>query len=225
MKWYLRSSGIALALGAVLLILINVLLTPSYMSSFLQGEAVARASGIYLLRISAALLAALLLLYGCFGLYLGQKNTSGRFGLVAFLVSFLGNSLLFAVEWSNLFVLRAVAQTSPETLGLLDESSLMTVGFASGAGVFMLGWLLLSISVLRTNVYPRWAALSSLLGLILIPVLGATPLGVVGQIVGSVIFGTGLFGLGYSLARTDYQVTGNGSHDMAENPLQAGENT
>lgn len=203
MNGFLRSCGIALVLGGVLLISINVILTPSYLSSFQQGEAVARASGIHLLRISAALVDALLLLFGCIGLYLSQKSISGKFGTVAFLVSFVGTSLLFAIEWSNLFVLRAVAQTSPETFNVLDKSSLMTAGFASGIGLFMIGWLLLSLSLWRANVFPRWAALSTLAGLILILALGVTPLGVIGQVVGNVIFGLGLIGLGYSLAKTE----------------------
>lgn len=199
MNGFLRGCGFALIFGGVLLILINVILTPSYMASFKQGEAVTRVSGIYLLRISAALVDALLLLFGCIGLYLSQQSASGIFGMVAFLVTFVGTSLLFAVEWSNLFVLRAVAQTSPETLGALDKSTLMTVGFASGAGIFMLGWLLLSVSIWLTNVFPRWASLSILAGLILIPILGVTPLGIVGQVIGNVGFGIGLIGFGYSM--------------------------
>jgi hypothetical protein len=135
-------------------------------------------------------------------LHLAQRSVSGKFGTVAFLVSFVGTGLLFAVEWSNLFVLRAVAQTSPEALAPLDKSSLMTVGFASGAGFFVLGWLLLSVSLWRARVFPRWTALTTFAGLILIPALGATPLGTSGQIPGNVIFGFGLLGLGYALAKT-----------------------
>lgn len=199
MDGFLRSCGLALGSGGVLLILINVLLTPSYMASFKNGEAVARASRIYLFRVSAALVDALVLLYGCIGLYLSQNSVSGAFGMAAFLVTFVGTGLLFAVEWSNLFTLRAVAQTSPETFNVLDKSKLMTVGFASGAGIFMLGWLLLSVSILQVDVSPRWASLSTLAGLILIPALGVTRLGVVGQVIGNVVFGLGLIGLGYSL--------------------------
>jgi len=202
MNGFLRGCGIALVLGAVLLILINVILTPSYLSSFQQGEAIARSSEIYLLRLSAALVDALLLLFGCIGLHLSQRSVSGKFGTVAFLVSFIGTSLLFAVEWSNLFVLRAIAQTSPETFSALNKSSLMTAGFASGVALFAFGWLLFCVSLWSAKVFPRWATLSTFAGLILIPILGVTPLGVVGQVVGNVIFGSGLIGLGLSLART-----------------------
>lgn len=203
MNGFVRSCGIALILGAVLLILINVGLTPAYMASFEEGEAVARASDIYLYRISAALVDALLLLFGSIGLYLGQKDASGKFGAIAFFVTFVGTSLLVAIEWANLFVLRPLAQTSPEALGLLDESALLTAGFAIGISFFMLGWLLISISSLLAKVFPRWAAWSALAGLLLIPALGASPLGIAGQVIGNVVFGLGLAGLGYAMAKAE----------------------
>jgi hypothetical protein len=155
-----------------------------------------------LIRLSAALVDALLLLIGCFGLHLAQKHASGIFGAVAFAVSFFGTSLLVAVEWSNLFVLRAVAQTSPEVLKRLGDSMLVTVGFASGAVLFMLGWLLLSASIWRSRVLPAWAAATTAAGLVAIPVLGATPLGQGGQIAGNVILGVGLAGLGRAMMKT-----------------------
>ncbi len=203
MNRFLRNCGIALLLGGVLHIFITAILTPSYLASFDQGEAIARASGIHLIRLSAAIVDLLLLLFGCIGLYLSQMSASGKFGTVAFLVSFVGTILFIAVEWSNLFVLRAVAQTSPDTFSVLNKSSLMIAGFASGAGLFMLGWLLLSVSLLLVNLFPRWAAISTLTGLILIPILGITPLGIVGQVIGNVVFGSGIIGLGYSLAKTE----------------------
>ena len=199
MNDYLRGCGLALVLGGGLLIFINVIITPSYLASFKQGEAFARTSGIYLLRISLALVDVSLLLFGSTGLYLNHKAASGTFGTAAFLATFLGTSLLLAIEWSNLFVLRPVAQTSPEALGLLDKSSLMTAGTASGAGIFMLGWLLLAMSLWRANLSPQWAAPATIAGIILIPILGVTPLGVIGQVIGNVVFGLGLIGFGYSL--------------------------
>lgn len=199
MDGVLRSCSLGLMLGGGALILINVFLTPAYLAAFKKGEAVARTSRIYLVRIAAALVDALVLSYGCIGLYLAQQHASGPFGTIAFNVAFIGNALLFALEWANLFVLRTVAQTHPDTLAGLDKSRLLTMGFASGAGLFMLGWLLLAASTWQINVLPRWASLSTIAGLILIPVLGATPLRTAGQVIGNVVFGVGLMGLGYSL--------------------------
>jgi len=67
MNGFLRSCGYALVLGGVLHVLITVFLTPAHIASFEQGEAVARTSGIYWFRLSAALVDILLLTYGCIG--------------------------------------------------------------------------------------------------------------------------------------------------------------
>jgi hypothetical protein len=198
MNGFIRGCGRALLLGGALMILINVIVTPLLPRQ--QGPAIVMASGIFLLRQSASGVAAMLLLFGCLGLYLAQRRISGRFGAAAFLVAFIGGASLFAVEWANIFVLRAVARLSPDTLGALDENVLMNVGFASAAGLLALGWLLLSLSLLRATVLPRWAAMTTLGGLFAIPILQATPLGLIGGISGNVIFGAGLIGLGRALA-------------------------
>lgn len=199
MNGFIRSCGILLILGAVLLIVINAFLSPFYLQHLQHGEVAFRSSEIYFFRLSAASVDALLLLFGCLGLHLGQRSASGKFGAAAFSVTFVGTSLVFAIEWANLFVLRPVAQTSPGTFEVLNESLLMTVGFASGAGLFMLGWLLFSVSLWLANVLPRWAALTALVGLI--SIVAVSPLGSYGQIPGNVIFGVGLMGLGNSLAK------------------------
>ncbi len=199
MNEFTRRSGIALILGGALLILINVILTPMLPTQ--EGEEILRTSTIYLFRLSASVVTAMLLLFGCFGVHLAQRSASGVFGKMAFIVAFVGNSLLVAVEWSNVFVLRAVAQTNPEALGLLDKSSLMTTGFASAAGLFMLGWLLLAVNILLARVFSRRVAITIIAGLILIPVLTASPIGMAGAILGNVVLGLGIIGLGHALAR------------------------
>lgn len=202
MNKFIRNSGTALVIGGILLLVINVFLTPAYMAAIEQGEVFSRSSDIYLYRISLALVDTLLLLFGCIGLYLSQKSASGKFGTIAFLVAFTGNSLMFAVEWANLFVLRPVAQTSPETFTALNESTLMSVGILSGLGLFMLGWILMSVSSLLVNVFPRWAAISTIAGFILVPVLGVTPLGIAGQVIANVVLTLGLAGMGYAVVKT-----------------------
>jgi hypothetical protein len=198
MNGLIRSCGIALVIGGALLILINVILTPLLPEQ--EGEVAVRSSTVYLLRLSSSGVVALLLVLGSLGLRL-IRTGSGVFGSVAFAVAFIGSSLLVAAEWANVFVLRAVAETSPEALGALGDSSLMRMGFVSAAGLFSLGWLLVAIDLLRTREFARWGGLSVVAGLILIPVLGATPLGSVGAIAGNVVFGAGLVGLGHAVAR------------------------
>ena len=197
MNGFTRVCGRALLVGGALMILINVAITPLLPRS--EGSAAVMSGGIFLLRQSASGMAALLLLFGCLGLHLAQRRASGTFGAAAFLLTFVGSTLLFAVEWTNVFVLRAVARTSTATLGAIDKDPTMTAGFATAAGLFALGWLLLSVSVLRARVLPRWAALATLAGLIATPILQAS-LGFAGGIAGNVVFGVGLIGLGHATA-------------------------
>jgi hypothetical protein len=201
MNGFIRGCGFALALGGLLFIVINAFLTPFLPTQ--EGEAAVRTSTIYLIRLSASGVAAMLLLFGCIGVHLAHRGASGVLGRVAFILAFVGTSLLVAVEWSNVFVLRPVAQASPETLEAVGESALMNSGFALAMGLFSLGWLLLTLSILRAGWVARWVPLTMLVGLFAIPVLGATPLGMIGAIVGNVILGAGLIGLGNGLTRVE----------------------
>jgi hypothetical protein len=185
-------------LGGATMILINVIVTPLLPRQ--EGSGIVMTTGIFLLRQSASALAALLLLFGSLGLHLARGMGSGVFAKTAFLVSFVGCAFLFAVEWTNVFVLRAVAQSTPAALDALDRTPLFNTGFASAAGLFALGWLLLSVGVWRARVFPRWAAVTTMAGLVSTPALQATPLGIGGAIAGNVVFGVGLMGLGRALA-------------------------
>ncbi|HYJ04620.1 MAG TPA: hypothetical protein VEX43_05770 [Chthoniobacterales bacterium] len=199
MTKFIRSCGFALCFGGALTILINVVISPFMPAN--QDGAVVMLTDVYLLRQSASGVAALLLLAGSIGLHLAQRPASGWLGTIAFLFSFVGGCALFAVEFVDVFVLRAVAQIAPETVGPLDKSPLMNVGFASAASLFALGWILLSITVWKTKILPRRAAQATLAGLFLIPILQGT-LGLVGAIVANLVFGGGLIGLGWALTKT-----------------------
>jgi hypothetical protein len=197
MNGLIRGCGVALMCGGGLLILINSVLTP--MMPYDYSEEVVRTTSIYLVRLSASGIDALLLLFGSLGVHLAQRKDSGAFGSAAFLAAFVGSCLLVAVEWSNVFVLRPFAQVAPETLDRVGESKLMMGGFSSSVGLFGLGWLMLALSVWRTKVLDRWAAMAVVAGLVLTTALA--PLGVVWAIFGSVVFGVGLAGLGRSVRR------------------------
>ncbi|NNM21686.1 MAG: hypothetical protein HKO55_10475 [Gammaproteobacteria bacterium] len=194
---FIKYCGAALQLGGVLLILVNTLLTP--MMTAIQDEAAMRTSDVYLLRLSLAWLTALFLLFGCIGVYLSQRATAGVFGTLAFVTAFVGNCLLLSIEWSNVFVLRAVAQSAPQALEALDSTQLLNIGFVSGAAVFALGWLLLAISVLVSRLLSRWGAIAIISGMLLVPVL-APVMGTAGMIAANWVLGIGYILLGRSVA-------------------------
>ncbi len=199
MERFVRGCGVALLVGGVLLILVNTMLTP--MMLVIDDEATMRTSDVYMVRLTLSWITALLFLFGCLGVHLAQRVAAGKFGFTAFLLAFIGSALLLSLEWSNVFVLRAVAQSAPQALEALDGTALMTFGFASAAGFFALGWLLLAISVVLSRMLSRGSALVIIAGLLLIPALGATPLGVYGMIVANVVLGLGFILLGRSVVR------------------------
>ena len=199
MENLVRGCGVALVIGGVLLILVNTVLTPMMLA--IDDEVVMRTSDVYLVRLSLAWVTALMFLIGCIGVHIAQRDTAGVFGVAAFLLAFVGNGLLLCVEWSNVFVLRALAQTAPQALDALDAATLLNIGFASAVGFFALGWLLLAISILLCKALSRWAAIAIIAGLLLMPALGASPLEANGLIIANVVLGLGIILLGRSVAQ------------------------
>ena len=198
MPWT-RMCGHALTAGGVLIAAVNAILTP--LVPFAEGDAIARSSTAYLVRLSLAEAAALLLLLGCFGAW-ALPGRATLFRRVAFLVAFAGNAGLVAAEFANLFLLRPLAQENPEALAALDASPLYIGGFTAAVSAFGLGWILLAIAALLAPGFDRRPPGLTLAGLLLTTAL--TPLGVAGAIVGSLVFGAGLAWFGRAVvARAD----------------------
>jgi len=201
MNGFNRRCGAALLIGGVLTVLLNAILTPLLLSEHSQPSA-EPTTNVFLFRQSASALVALLLIFGSLGLHLAQRTASGMFGGIAFVAAFLGGCFLFAVEFTDVFVLRTVAQASADTYAKIDKNPLMNIAFASAAGLFAIGWVLMSISVWQTRKLSRWAALTTFAGLFLIPGLQAAS-GMVGAVVGNTVFGIGLAGLGRALTKLE----------------------
>lgn len=200
---FIRACGTALVAGGALYAVLNGILTP--MLPIDQPDEVLRTSMVYLLRLSMATVCVMLLALGCVGVHLAHRHRAGVFGAVAFIVAYAGCSLVVAVEWSNVFIMRPLAQVAPEALDPLDNAGLLNAGFGTALGLFMLGWILLAVAVLKAQVLPRWTAWTILAGLILVPVLGGA-LGLLGMAAGNVVFAVGLVGLGRSVAAPlDYE--------------------
>jgi len=189
-----------LILGGALTVAINSFITP-FMP--LNQTVDVMVTKIFLVRQCLSGFAAFFLLAGAIGLHLAQQPRSGWFGSIAFVVAFIGGGLLVSVEFADVFVLRAVAQIAPQTSQALDKSSLLNTGFALAISFFAVGWLLLSINAWKTRMLPRWASITTLVGLFLISILQAA-FGIVGAIIGNAIFGVGLIGLGWALVSGSY---------------------
>lgn len=192
--------AVCLIAGGVLTALLNAILTPALPHGV--PFAVMAASQVFLWRQSASALAAILLLFGCLGLYLLQADRAGRFGAISFILAVSGTALLLGVEWNEIFDVRDFAQRAPETLNLLNSAKAMTlstVGSLIALGVFMLGWIGLAVSTLRSKAASRAAAWLVIAGFFATPLL--TPLlhRVWAGVVGNLILGSGLVWLGFGI--------------------------
>jgi uncharacterized membrane protein len=104
-----------------------------------------------------------LLLLGLVGLYVSQSEDAGILGLVGFLAAFLGTVLLAGTLWFELFITPALAV---EDAGLA-EGELGLAGFVLAFLLVVLGWLLFGAATLRARVYPRWAAVLLIVGVVI----------------------------------------------------------
>src|SRR5262245_59766132 len=104
---FVRRTGIALSIGGALTILVNAVLTPAMHAHAPFVETAA--SPVFVWRQSASAIAVAFLLFGSLGLQVVQGNRVGKFGTVAFGMTFLGCALVLASEWAEVFVVHTLA--------------------------------------------------------------------------------------------------------------------
>ena len=169
-----RWSGVAIGAAGILTFGINAGLTPLLDSG--APFATTAASTLFLWRQSASALAALLLVVGSIGLFLRHADRVGGFGTMAFLSALVGSSLLLANEWCQVVFVRGLAIGAPETLEALDAAegiSPFDLGSLVAFAAFTLGWIALSVSMLRCGAHTRWGPALVIAGLFATPILSA----------------------------------------------------
>jgi hypothetical protein len=217
---FMTWSGVALAAGGAITLLVNASLTP-----FLQTDApysATAAAVVFLWRQSLSALAALLLLFGSVGLHLRHAGPAGRFGAIAFELAFAGSALLLAYEWSQVFFVRDLALKAPELLEELETAeglSLYDIGPVIAFATFTLGWILLSVSMLLARVYSRRGPILVIVGFFSVPILTAALPGAWGAILGNAVLGIGWMLLGYELLVSGWR---GGASMTAEGDRQPG---
>lgn len=144
-------SGIVSVIGDVLRLFVDV------------ESAESATTALYTFVFLMYLVGAALLLLGLVGLYVSQSEETGVLGLVGFLGAFLGTVLLAGTLWFELFITPALAV---ENAGLA-EAELGLAGFILAFLLVILGWLLFGVATLRARIYPRWAAILLIVGVVL----------------------------------------------------------
>jgi hypothetical protein len=122
-------------------------------------------------------------------LYLRQRQAAGRFGFAAYVVNSFGLALAVGLIFSQAFVLSAL---DPAVLAPLFQGA-AGVAIITTLAVLTLGAVLFGIVMLRTGVFPRWAALLYIVGFVW---LGAIPiLSELLVTLGEIVVSLALFGL------------------------------
>jgi hypothetical protein len=195
-------TGIALMLSGVLGLLVNGVLTPM-MPMDLSFTEIA-GSEIFLLRLSLATGLAALQVIATIGIFARQREHVGWFGSMAVGILFLGSLALFAHEWAQVFFLHPMAHSMPGALEALEDVEGMNLfdwESVIAMGLFMLGWMLLSISALFSGAFDKIGPALVLGGLFAVPLLAVAIEPLLGQALGNVILSSGWLLMGLNMMR------------------------
>jgi hypothetical protein len=142
-------------------------------------------------------LAALLALFGLIGLYARQGDRNGRLGLIGFVLALFGTGFYLADAVIALIVFPIAAASAP-ALVAADGALNMSPAYIVFAVIFMVGYILFGLTLLRESALPRAATGLLIAGAILANLPpGLVPMFIL--IVGGVLWGLGAAWLGYTL--------------------------
>ncbi len=183
----IRWGGLAALLSGALLLVSDVL---EFFVLDLGYFGATPDSGIYVVVAGLFLLATLLASLGLVGLYAGQVEASGSIGLLGFLLAYAGTVLVSGVFWAQALFVPLLTEAAPESLYYEGTARWLDFGFVGSFSLFALGWLLFGVATLRARIYPRWAAVLLMVGVVLV---------VLRLPVTSAVFDTALAWLGFWL--------------------------
>lgn len=210
-KTLYRASGLALLLGAVLLIITNVLQSTVFSSNDPQQFTNPAAQVVTLINV----IGSLLLVFGLPGIVARQASRSGWLNLIGFVFTLLGGFMFTSLSLINLLVLPWLAQVAPKLAAGNGPGELFVAYLVAGIS-FALGGILLGIAIMRAKIWSRWTGLLLLLGAVInladFPLNG--PISSIVNIVSFVLFAGALGWIGYSLLSVS-------SIEVAEQPVSS----
>lgn len=188
---FVRWSGIALIAGGICLALFG-LTFPINSSGFPDND---NRGAQWVVSHTFHFVGATLIQFGLFGIMARQIQRNSRLDIVAFLVAFWG-TLMFACLGIIAGYLSPLYPLLLSDRDPLNSNPLGLVFPASGL-LFIAGWILVAIAIVRAGVPPKWSAVLIIVG------AGPFALGflfpwVVGAGAG-LVFGAGLVWLGYAM--------------------------
>ena len=132
-------------------------------------------------------------LFAIIGIHLWQQKKSGAFGWVAFIVVFIGLTLVASLDYFGAFIRPYIPAN---IMDQIMAGPTGTVAIISGL-TFLVGEVLFAISVFRAANFSKIATLLFMVGFIPVPLVDVFPFSIVA--IGSVLAGIGIIWWGISL--------------------------
>ena len=160
----IRMSGLAATLAGTCFIAAE-LLTPTTLLMNPNVLSWIAVTDRFITQSLLTLIAAILLLGGLVGLYVGQLREAGRLGLVGFFAAYFGTALMVGDFYANTFVTPLVAYGHPDVLNG-PFAGVLGLWLPVEFGFLTVTWLLFAVARLRARVYPRGATWLLLVGVV-----------------------------------------------------------
>jgi hypothetical protein len=195
----IRLSGLSAIIGGVLIILARVsqvaLFRDLPLSQQASSTAFVPAVGL------PGFAGGLFLLLGVVGLYARQYDRHVTFGVVSFVIGFVGVALSNAANWLYAFgspLLQALSPSLVDVDFLDPKWGVLGQAFLAAYLAGGIGWFFLGLHTLLAGRLPRWVALTMIASMALAAVL---PIGTTGvsAILVNVLIAAGPFAFGYAL--------------------------
>lgn len=173
----IRLSRLAAVLGGVLFLVGEVLSFTTETAHSTEDLSEWATTTPWLFTWALFLLGGVLLQIGLVGLYVRQSEAAGIYGLVGFVVAFLGTALAVGAIWSQLFIVPDLGvefpTAQPAGVPRVTDQLVGAYWFTTSFMVlFPIGWYVFGVNAWRARVYSRAAAMVLMVGalLALIPV-------------------------------------------------------
>jgi hypothetical protein len=189
----IRSGGVALIVGGVLLILYIILQVVA--GSPADPENVLKTS--FSLGFHIRMAGVLFILLGLVGLFIRHIGSIGPFGVTAFVLAFAGTALVGGETHLAVTAFPFLAENDPALFeAFLRSPTSAVLGIASL--LFLLGgYIMLGIVLFRANLSPRWSAVMLPIGWLILT--NAPPGQLIVRLVGGILIGVCFLGQGWAL--------------------------
>jgi hypothetical protein len=192
-----RASGLALLLGALLDVIVDIFDTLLFSSGDNPQQALSLS---WLIVTLLSILSSLLIIGGLPGICVRQCAQAGRLGLMGFVLTLVSGILLTGFTITRLLAEPYLAANAPGLLAGNAPPAAFTTYTLVAALLVAVGAVLLGVATMRAGVFSRWAGLL----LIVSVVLNLATLFPLPEIIGTiadVLFALGLAWMGSALLR------------------------